>query len=82
RVVIVLCLLAALSGLWLGLRSQPLDESAAIVAAVERYVAETGGAATDCVAVPGKDVWLEVLCDRARYVVRRDGTILRQGPSI
>jgi len=82
RVVLALCAVAAALGLWLGIRREPMDESDAIIAVIDRYVAETGGAKTECVAVPGDDVWLRVLCDRARYEVRRDGTITRQGPSI
>ena len=80
RVLFTLCAVAAGLGLWLGTRAAPLDESAAIVATIDRYVAETGDAPTDCVAVTGQGVWLEVLCTGARYEVTRRGTITRLGP--
>ncbi|MEL7100196.1 MAG: hypothetical protein AAGM84_15330 [Pseudomonadota bacterium] len=81
RVLFVLCGLAGVAGFWLGIRREPLDESAAIVAVVGRYVEETGGVETDCVARPGAGVWLEVICTRARYTVTRRGVIARvEGP--
>jgi len=81
RVVLGLCLVAAALGLWLGAGREPLDESAAIVAVVGRYVEETGGLETECVARPGQGVWLEVICARARYTVTRRGVVTRlSGP--
>ncbi|MEO0939616.1 MAG: hypothetical protein AAFY38_15790 [Pseudomonadota bacterium] len=81
RVLFALCLVAGALGLWLGMDRAPLDESAAIVAVVERYVEETGGAQTECVARPGEGVWLEVICVQARYTVSRAGVITRvDGP--
>lgn len=81
RVLAGLCFVAGGLGLWLGTLREPLDESAAIVAVVERYVAETGGARTDCVARPGQGVWLEVICAQARYTVTRRGRVTRlEGP--
>ncbi len=51
-------------GLWLGLRSVPPGESEIIAAQAARYVAETGGAPTDCHAVPAgiEAVRLVVIC--------------------
>ncbi|MBF9061441.1 hypothetical protein HKCCSP123_19860 [Rhodobacterales bacterium HKCCSP123] len=39
-------------GLWLGLRALPPGETEMIEAAAARYVAETGGARTDCAGRP------------------------------
>ncbi|TMM54961.1 hypothetical protein [Sulfitobacter sabulilitoris] len=84
---LVLCLvvLAAGAGLYFGLQHARLDESDVIEAVVGRYVRETGGARTDCVAVPGDepDVWLVVNCGTAarisRYKVGHDGQLIAQG---
>lgn len=39
-------------GLWLGLRALPPGETEIIAAQAARYVAQTGGAPTDCAARP------------------------------
>lgn len=56
---------AAAFGLWQGLRAAPPTETEIIEAAAARYIAETGGAATDCHATPGPvdGVRLVVICD-------------------
>ena len=77
RVVFGLCLAAGALGLWLGLRAPVWDESAAIEMVAARYVSETGGARSDCVARPGGAVWLEVFCGDLRYEVHRDGGVTR-----
>ncbi|MBF9046263.1 hypothetical protein LSUCC0031_03945 [Rhodobacterales bacterium LSUCC0031] len=43
---------AGVLGLWLGMRALPPTETAIIEAQAARYVAETGGAPTDCAARP------------------------------
>ncbi|MEL6645322.1 MAG: hypothetical protein AAFQ79_15430 [Pseudomonadota bacterium] len=59
-----LCLVALVAGLWLGSGQAGLTETEVINAMADRYVAETGGARTECLAVPGsaEKVWLEVRC--------------------
>ena len=51
-------------GLWLGLRAVPPGETEMIEAAAARYVAETGGAPTDCAGRPAalSGVRLVVTC--------------------
>lgn len=44
--------LAGVFGLWLGLRAMPPGETEIIDAQAARYVAQTGGAPTDCAARP------------------------------
>lgn len=61
-VTVALAGVAALAGLRLGLR-EPVSETDVIRAAAARYVAETGGRATDCIGVPGgPGIWIEVSC--------------------
>jgi len=50
--IVVICVLTGLFALWIGLRSQPLGETAIILRAADIYVAETGGQATHCFARP------------------------------
>ncbi|MEO0702383.1 MAG: hypothetical protein AAFY80_09610 [Pseudomonadota bacterium] len=59
-----LCLVALVAGLRLGLGQAGLSETDVINRVADRYVAETGGARTDCLAVPSavSSVWLEVRC--------------------
>ena len=59
--------LAAGFGLWMGLRAIPPGETEIINAAAARYVAETGGRATDCFARPSDlpRVRLVVICEPA-----------------
>jgi hypothetical protein len=86
--IIVLCLVAvaAGAGLWFGMQRANLDESAVIRAVADRYVRETGGARSDCVAVPGDrdEVWLVVNCGTAssisRYTVGHDGQLIAPDP--
>ena len=61
-------LLAAGLGLAWGLRSLPPGETRIIEAAAARYVAETGGARTDCAARPAplEGVRLVVVCGAER----------------
>jgi len=47
-----LLIAAAAFGLWLGLRAVPPTETEIIVAQAAVYVAETGGAPTDCASRP------------------------------
>ena len=62
--------LALMAGLWLGLRADPPSESAIISHAAAIYVAETGGAATDCHAVP-----TDVLGLRLLVICRAEGAV-------
>ncbi|MEM9477253.1 MAG: hypothetical protein AAFY77_03550 [Pseudomonadota bacterium] len=63
-IVGLLCLVAAALGLRLGLTQSRMDDAALIERAAEAYQRETGGARTDCAAVPGQDaaIRLEVRC--------------------
>ncbi|MEM9755539.1 MAG: hypothetical protein AAF914_06080 [Pseudomonadota bacterium] len=77
----VLALCAAGLGLLWGRAGLPPTETEVIEAMAARYVAETGGAATDCVARPGPgEAWITVYCgrDAARHVypVDRDGRLI------
>jgi hypothetical protein len=59
--------LALAFGVWLGVSARPLTETEIIDAAAELYVAETGGAPTDCAARPSAapGVRLVVTCEAA-----------------
>ncbi len=79
----VLCFVAAAFGLWLGSRNL-VSETDVIEAGAAMYVADTGGATTDCVGVPGTGlVWIAVRCgvgDDARvYMFSRQGTVMMPG---
>jgi hypothetical protein len=74
-----------------GLRWAEVDESDVIEIWAERYVAETGGPATDCAAAPGQRdaVWLVVSCgsgpERKVYPLDRSGRLIERSggsPSI
>jgi len=84
---------AAAFGLWQGLRAVPPGETEIIDAAAARYVAETGGAPSDCHATPGpiEGVRLVVICQGEGAVwtaafdpwgsaVRLDAELLEQEP--
>lgn len=80
RATIILCLGAAAFGLWLGGQNLP-SEADVIEAGAVLYVAETGGAATECVGVPGTGlVWIAVRCGREPdalvYQFSREGTLM------
>lgn len=81
RTVLALVALAAAAGLWLGTTYRPATETGAIDRAVARYVAQTGGKETDCVAVPVQrgEGWIMVTCGTGeavtRYRIGHDGTI-------
>ncbi|MEL6610337.1 MAG: hypothetical protein AAFO93_15625 [Pseudomonadota bacterium] len=53
---------SALLGGALGLRHVNLSETEVINAYAARYIAETGGVATDCYAEPLDRGWLRVIC--------------------
>lgn len=59
-----LATLALALGVWLGVGARPLTETEIIEAAAALYVAETGGAPTDCAARPSAapGVHLVVTC--------------------
>ena len=88
RATLVLCLLAAGLGFWLGAKDLRVTESDVIDAAVALWVSETGDDdVSTCVAYapPMRDVWLEVRCgmgDTKRvYVFDDDGDLKRNtGP--
>lgn len=56
---------AGVIGLWLGLASAPLSEGEIIERHAADYVAQTGGARTDCYGVPAgvEGVRLIVICE-------------------
>lgn len=60
-----LLLFAGMIGLWFGLAAAPLSESEIIERHAADYVAETGGAWTDCYAVPAgvEGVRMIVICE-------------------
>ena len=64
-------------GLLWGLDSRPPTETEVIEAAAADYVAETGGALTDCAARPADlpGIWLVVVCADGDWVTAYD----RQG---
>ena len=83
RATMVLCFGAAAFGLWLGGRNL-VSETDVIEAGAALYMAETGGAATECVGVPGTGlVWIAVRCGsepNARvYRYSRQGTLMAPG---
>lgn len=55
-----------------------MTETAAIEAYAARYMRDHGGAVTDCHAVPGAGVWLEVRCGAVLYEVNRLGGLVRE----
>ena len=82
RVVLGLVCVAGALGLWLGTRHAPVSETEVISAIADRYVAETGGARSDCVARPGQTdgVWMVINCGTAssisQYIVDRQGRLI------
>lgn len=80
--VLALCALAAGGGLLWGRSALPLTETEVIEAMAARYVSETGGAATDCLARPGPEgqAWITVYCDgeagRFAYPADRQGRLV------
>jgi hypothetical protein len=62
-------------GVWLGVGARVPTETEIIEAAAANYVAETGGAATDCYARPSAaaEVRLVVTCEAGAGVVWRRG---------
>ncbi|MGR3490451.1 MAG: hypothetical protein ACU0DW_00220 [Shimia sp.] len=60
----------AVAGLRLGTARATLSEGDVIVAYAERYVAQTGGALTDCHGKPYAPGWLTVICEGQAGVVR------------
>ena len=85
--VVVLCAVAAAVGFWLGQSPRAVSETDAINGAAARYVADTGGDPSDCVAIPGEGaVWIIVNCGSAssvaQYYLDRSGQLMRPpGPS-
>ena len=79
-------LMAGYAGLRLGETRATLTATEAIATYAARYVTETGGQLTDCLAVPADTdgVWLEVICEGAArrvYWVDRFGRHVRSdGP--
>lgn len=63
--IVGLCLFATAIGVVAGVRALPPSETEIINAAAARYVAETGGALTDCYARPSglSEVRLVVICE-------------------
>ena len=62
RVILMLSCVAAVAGLAAGWHVARLTESDVIAAAADRYVAEDGGARTDCAAVADQVAWITVVC--------------------
>ncbi len=80
--MVALSLGAGVLGYVNGNRVADLSETDAINVYARLYAQDTGGALTDCVAVPGQGrVWLIVRCgsgrEARRYSVARDGRLLR-----
>ncbi|MGR3467576.1 MAG: hypothetical protein ACU0CI_06820 [Shimia sp.] len=77
----VIVALIAVAGLRLGTARATLSEGDVIVAYAERYVAQTGGALTDCHGEPLEAGWLTVICDgpagRVTYDVDRSGRLMQ-----
>lgn len=72
-----LTVIAGAFGFWLGLRWEPLDETQVISRVIDFHVAQTGGAASDCVAIPGNgEVWLLVQCGAVSYSVDSLGRLM------
>lgn len=77
-----LVMMAAAGGLYLGRQQAALSETEVINAIADHYVAETGGAHSDCVARPAEDVgaWLVISCGTAssisQYWVDRTGRLV------
>ena len=67
-----LCAIAVGAGLLLERASLPPSETQAIEAMAARYVAETGGATTDCFARPSAERWawiiVECIGDEGRFL--------------
>ena len=63
-----------------------MTETAAIEAYAARYVRDYGGQMSDCLAVPGARVWLEVRCGAGDalvvYEVNRLGGLVREGRGV
>lgn len=61
----VMLVVAGVLGLWLGRSTAPLSESEIIERHAAEYVAETGGARTDCYGVPAgvEGVRMIVICE-------------------
>ena len=77
----ILCLPAAGIGFWMGLKWQPLDETQVISRVAQAHLAEHGGRAENCLAVPGQgDVWLSVICDGVAYDVDHQGRASKRDP--
>lgn len=78
-------LMAGYAGVRLGESRVDLSATEVIATYAARYVAETGGQLTDCLAVPAEveDLWLEIICDgtaRRVYAVDRFGRqVLQDG---
>ena len=74
--------IAAGAGLIWGRAALPPTETEVIVSMAARYVAETGGDATDCFARPGPEgqAWITVYCEgaagRFAYPVDEQGRLL------
>lgn len=77
-----LVLIAGLFAFRAGYWQANLTETDVINTYAAKYVAETGGALTDCVATPGEaPVWIEVTCRSGNgegriYPVNRRGALL------
>lgn len=63
--VAALLTIAGAIGLWLGVASAPISESVIIERYAAEYVAQTGGARTDCYGVPSgvEGVRMMVICE-------------------
>ncbi len=78
----LIVLMAGYAGVRLGETRANLTATEVIATYAARYVAETGGQLTDCLAVPADadGLWLEVICEGAArrvYAVDRFGRHVR-----
>ena len=70
--------LVVLAG-WFGWQmGKPMSETQIITFYAEQYVAETGGAMTECAAIPSdvKGARMEIICGAIRYVVGERGELM------
>jgi len=81
--VLGLIFLAIAAGLYLGRQTAALSETEVIARVVAQYARDTGGATTECAAIPGRDagVWIVVICGEKRVAIGADGQMIAPSPA-